>query len=210
MNIFLTCFYFIIVIIISISDNQFIRRDIPIQSLQAFEVEENLPKQRKEVSTNKKAGAKKITYKNVEWEDLVPKGWNPADELKDIDFDNLIDGDPRADEALMRIRILWDTAPAEPSLDGTNIKISGFAVPLEDKGDGIVEFLLVPYFGACIHTPPPPANQIIHVYATNAPDNFGIMYLYTISGSLKIDKSPTDMGFSTYVMQADSVEVYKE
>ncbi|MGI9511397.1 MAG: DUF3299 domain-containing protein [Anderseniella sp.] len=50
--------------------------------------------------------------------------------------------------------------------DNKTVRIPGYLVPLEFDGETITEFLLVPYAGACVHTPPPPANQIIHVTAT--------------------------------------------
>ena len=48
-------------------------------------------------------------------------------------------------------------------LDGTTIRMPGFVLPIEYAGTKVTEFLLVPWVGACIHTPPPPANQIVHV-----------------------------------------------
>lgn len=55
-------------------------------------------------------------------------------------------------------------APASlKALDGKPVKIAAFIVPLEDDLQEADEFLLVPYYGACIHTPPPPANQMIYV-----------------------------------------------
>lgn len=49
------------------------------------------------------------------------------------------------------------------SLDGVHVSIPGYALPLEMDGQLVTEFLLVPWVGACIHTPPPPPNQIVHV-----------------------------------------------
>lgn len=49
------------------------------------------------------------------------------------------------------------------SLDGKSVRIPGYVLPLEYNGDLVKEFLLVPYVGACIHTPPPPENQIVYV-----------------------------------------------
>lgn len=49
------------------------------------------------------------------------------------------------------------------ALDGKLVKVPGFAVPLEDWSSSAAEFLLVPYYGACVHTPPPPANQLVYV-----------------------------------------------
>ena len=48
-------------------------------------------------------------------------------------------------------------------LDGKLVKIPGFTVPLEDWASSATEFLLVPYVGACIHTPPPPPNQLVYI-----------------------------------------------
>ncbi len=55
-------------------------------------------------------------------------------------------------------------APASlAALDGKLVKIAAFIVPLEDNMQEADEFLLVPYFGACVHTPPPPPNQMVYV-----------------------------------------------
>ena len=48
-------------------------------------------------------------------------------------------------------------------LVGKPVKIPGFTVPLEDFASSATEFLLVPYVGACVHTPPPPPNQLVYV-----------------------------------------------
>ncbi len=50
-----------------------------------------------------------------------------------------------------------------PKLDGKRLKMPGYALPLEYEGKKVKEFLLVPWVGACIHTPPPPPNQIVYV-----------------------------------------------
>ncbi|HCG90056.1 MAG TPA: DUF3299 domain-containing protein, partial [Alteromonas macleodii] len=54
-------------------------------------------------------------------------------------------------------------APVVDTFDGKRVKIPGFVVPLEGTAELTTEFLLVPYFGACIHVPPPPSNQIVYV-----------------------------------------------
>lgn len=55
-------------------------------------------------------------------------------------------------------------APASlQALDGKVVQIAAFIVPLEDDMQESDEFLLVPYFGACVHTPPPPPNQMVYV-----------------------------------------------
>ena len=99
----------------------------------------------------------------ISWEELVPKDWDPMKEFKGMDLSKLDDGDPRANELLMKMQEVSNNAPTNPAMNGVEVKIPGFIVPLEENKGEVTEFLLVPYFGACIHTPPPPANQILHV-----------------------------------------------
>jgi len=104
------------------------------------------------------------------------------------------------------------------ALDGQIVRIPGYLLPLEFSGKRVSEFLLVPWVGACIHTPPPPPNQIVHVKA-DKPFDFGGLFapvwvtgrmstvaakksLFLIDGS-----SDIDIGYS---LQASQVEPYKE
>jgi uncharacterized protein len=149
-------------------------------------------------------------YKETGWDVLVPKDWDPMKELRALKLGTLKDSDPRADEALRRMRELWDAAPIEASLQGERIRIAGFMVPLERKGDRITEFLLVPYFGACIHVPPPPANQIIHVITRKPMKNAQAMAAVWVSGTVEIAHTDSEWGASGYRMKADIVLPYTE
>lgn len=148
-------------------------------------------------------------FKEVSWEALVPKHWDPAKIFKDLDLDKLDDSDPRAMEALERMRQAWNEAPTEPSLNGARIRIPGFVVPLDAQRGQLKEFLLVPYFGACIHTPPPPANQIIHVVASKPLKNVQIMDAVWVNGTLGTGRVDTEFGTSSYQMNAEAVTPYK-
>lgn len=94
--------------------------------------------------------------------------------------------------------------------NGKDVRLPGFIVPLEFDDDmTITQFFLVPYFGACIHLPPPPPNQIVLV---NYPDGMQMESLYTpfwISGELSIQIEETDLGTSAYAIEMDSIEVYE-
>lgn len=169
---------------------------------QPFQLGDRLP------AASQPAVGKTGSYRELSWDDLIPDSWNPEKELEGLDLDNLDDGDPRAQQALEKIRAVWDSAPAEKSLEGAKVKLAGFVVPLEYKGDEIREFLLVPYFGACIHTPPPPANQIVHVVAGQLPASFEPMTPFWVSGTMALDHSMTDMGFSSYRLAADAIEPF--
>ena len=82
------------------------------------------------------------------WEDMVPKGFI-APEVTVDHMNNMSQAAPNA--------------PVLEELNGQFVKIPGFVVPLEGTAELTTEFLLVPYFGACIHVPPPPSNQIVYV-----------------------------------------------
>ena len=141
----------------------------------------------------------------------MPKNWDPMKDFKDLKFGMLRDGDPRANEMLDRLKRAFDNAPTEPSVNDTRIRIAGFVVPLEAEGEQQMrEFLLVPYFGACIHTPPPPANQIIHVTSAKPIKGYRTMDAMWASGTLRAGISDTAMGTSGYRMEVDEVAPYRE
>src|ERR1700710_1789145 len=67
-----------------------------------------------------------VAYKEKTWDDLMPKNWDPMASLKGLNLDKLKDSDPRAIEALEKIREAWNNAPVEPALNGERIRIPGF------------------------------------------------------------------------------------
>jgi len=148
------------------------------------------------------------TYRTITWDDLMPKDWDPAAPFKGLDLSKLKDSDPKAMAALARMRKEWDEAPVNKELDGQNIRIPGFIVSLDGGPDELREFLLVPYFGACIHVPPPPANQIIHVMPEKPAKGFRSMDTVWVSGTMKLEPSKTTMGNSGYVLTAKKVLPY--
>jgi hypothetical protein len=147
-------------------------------------------------------------YRELKWDELISPSWNPEAIIKSMNLDMMLDGDPRANAALERLRQEWENAPGNPALDGAEVRIPGFVVPLEREGNALREFLLVPYFGACIHVPPPPANQIVHVVAAKPIPNTATMDAVWVSGKLGLFPSKTLMGNASYRLQAAAVEPY--
>ena len=151
-------------------------------------------------------------YRTITWDDLIPPDWHPEDAFKQLDFSTLKDNDPRAMEALQKMREAWDKAPVVPAMAGQRVRIPGFLVKLEGDAQTVREFLLVPYFGACIHVPPPPANQVIHVVpdkpvpAAVAKDSGAVW----VSGVLATTATVSDLGNASYKMKAVKVEPYKQ
>lgn len=147
-------------------------------------------------------------YKEITWEALVPKGWDPSKDMKALDLSKLQDSDPKAIDALQKMKDMWDNAPTEPSLKGQRVRLPGFAIPLEKKGEKVTEFLLVPYFGACIHTPPPPANQIVHAVSSKAIRKMNTMDPVWVSGTMSLQTTQTPWGGAGYRLTVDRVSAY--
>jgi hypothetical protein len=104
------------------------------------------------------------------------------------------------------------------TLNGKVVRIPGYLLPLEYSGKLVSEFLLVPWVGACIHTPPPPPNQIVHVRPEKPFETNGMFAAVWVTGTLATTStkkslfmldgsSDIDVGYS---LRASLVEPYKE
>jgi hypothetical protein len=150
-----------------------------------------------------------VTYRELQWEDLMPKEWDPTKRLRKQDGSLLTDLDPQAQKMLADLRAIWDNAPIVGSLDGVAVRLPGYVVPLDETDGALTEFLLVPYFGACIHSPPPPANQIVHVIPDKPTKGFHAMDTVWVSGRLTTLREDSPMGASGYRLDAWVVLPYK-
>jgi uncharacterized protein len=157
-----------------------------------------------------KAAAKPGEPRTITWDNLVPADWDPFKDFKGLNFNLMDDGDPRAAQMLKRMREVWDNAPVNAQLVGQTVRIPGFVVPLEDGKEGVKEFLLVPYFGACVHSPPPPANQIIHVLPKTPAKGLRSMDTVWITGTLATVRTDSYMGAAGYRIEAVDVAPYQE
>lgn len=157
-----------------------------------------------------RAGTARAAPAPITWDDLIPSDWQPMQSFQDmLHLFELPDSDLRVQQLYDKMRQVWDEAPTVPALAGRSVRLPGYVVPLESGKDGLREFLLVPYFGACIHTPPPPANQIIHVRSDTPVKGIKTMDAVWVSGVLDIDRRDnTDMGISGYAMSAQKIRKY--
>ncbi|MDR1039661.1 MAG: DUF3299 domain-containing protein [Deltaproteobacteria bacterium] len=144
------------------------------------------------------------------WDELVDPGWDPAAIFQELGIDKMRDDDPGAEEAVREFMARWAQAPINKAMGGKRIKIPGFVVPLDLESTEIKEFFLVPYFGACIHVPPPPPNQIVFVRSNQALDGIGVMDVVWVYGMMRAERFQTDLGDAGYTLPADKVEPYRE
>ena len=93
------------------------------------------------------------------------------------------------------------------SLEGKNITLAGFMVPIEYAGSNISKFLLVPELGQCIHVPPPPLNQTLLVDVTNEPTKFRDLYMpIIVYGRISVGSQSFDIADSGYTISDAVVE----
>jgi len=162
-----------------------------------------------------------IETREITWDDLMPEGWNPTrifEEMSDEEFNAI--PEEKYQKMLSKVQAELDAAPVIDALNGERVKIPGFIVPLEVDGTSISEFLLVPYFGACTHTPPPPANQIIYSKIKNRYTLEDINDPVWIIGKLttgsfisKLNETGVSQAAdisSVYTIDVDRIEVYEE
>lgn len=150
-------------------------------------------------------------YRTLRWEDLIPLGWDPMAALKQANLDPRAIAEGSADElqASRKLREIWDSAPVRHDLQGSKARLPGYVVPLEYSQGAIREFLLVPYFGACIHSPPPPANQIVLV-RLDKPAQLQTMDVVWVWGELVVHRHRSDWGISGYQLLARGSAPYRE
>ena len=162
---------------------------------------------------------------------LMFGGLSLAGEVRELTWDDLIPGGGVTEQPVVAGSGFdeesfdeedWDensfedtfSAPVYPmgvveELDGVEAKLPGFVVPLELANDGKVkEFLLVPYFGACIHYPPPPPNQIVYVKLDEPVELESAWDPIWATGELSTEFHDSDLGSAGYTMSGKTIEEY--
>ncbi|MBQ4859348.1 DUF3299 domain-containing protein [Pseudoalteromonas sp. MMG007] len=168
------------------------------------------------------SAAQSTSYEEIEWIQLMPKDdldalLNPPEYLYEIedgseqDTLNSLDAkafeneqDKRYQQALSSVRVI-------ESYNNKKLRIPGFIVPLEsEEGKRISEFFIVPYFGACLHMPPPPPNQIIYVKFDQGVDLKSLYDAFWFEGTLTINTVENELGTSAYQLKLDNVLPYED
>ena len=148
--------------------------------------------------------------RELTWSEMVPKDAppQPAQQAPMHDLSQLADA--LAAESGPAAQQQSPDAPVVQTLDGERIKLPGYIVPLDVTEEGrVTEFLFVPYFGACIHVPPPPSNQIVHVTAEMGVLMDALYQPFWIEGPLKVGAHSSEMGTAGYQMAADKIYPYE-
>lgn len=159
------------------------------------------------------AGADKA--RTLDWLELLPKADRAAMEklpetMAEMNRQLLEQGLDELSDDIEMPAVLSSTA-VRGELDGEYVRVPGFLVPLDinERGEA-TSFFLVPYFGACIHVPPPPPNQMIYVTFSGGMPPDAMYDPYWITGPLRIETHENDLGVATYAIEADQVSLYRD
>ena len=138
-------------------------------------------------------------YIDLEWEDLLPQDQSSIPNL----LQDLINHDEPAlssqQPASAGVRTDWN---------GMIVRLPGFIVPIEHKGTGVSAFILVPYVGACVHVPPPPANQLVFVTTQVPYESKGLFEPVNVIGMFGTATTSTQLAEIGYALSADIIEPY--
>ena len=137
--------------------------------------------------------------KEIFWEDLIPQGHVQIDTQAQANHEGSEQNWVQPDL----------DAPVVKALDGQSVSLPGFVVPLEGDSELITEFLLVPYFGACIHVPPPPPNQLVHVTIKGGVPIDSLYDAIVVTGGIKTQTWSGEIAQVGYQMQAVGVAPFE-
>ena len=160
------------------------------------------------------AGTAQAALEETDWLDLMPE----SDRQALLDMPDITHDTPEAESGFYvpgglrstdkDLPAVMYSAQTIPELDGREILLGGYPVPLETNEKGnFVEFFLVPYPGACIHVPPPPPNQIVLVRYPKGIDLSDIYAPLWIEGTLRVEVSSNELADSAYTIEAQVVEL---
>ena len=139
------------------------------------------------------------TVVDLKWRDLLPKD------------DHTLPGDLQGivphSEANLAARQPASTG-IRTEWNGKIVKLSGFIVPIDYKGTGVTAFILVPYVGACVHVPPPPANQLVFVTTGKPYESSGMFEAVTVTGMFGTASTSTQLAEIGYALSADEIRAY--
>ncbi len=142
-----------------------------------------------------------------------------AEEVIDLDWSDLLPQNETYIPNGLRGLVDHENAPLssqQPESSGVRtdwngkiVRLPGFIVPIDHRGEGIVAFILVPYVGACVHVPPPPANQLVFVTTGSPYDSKGMFEPVNVTGMFGVSAISTQLARIGYALSAERIEPYR-
>ena len=139
-------------------------------------------------------------YIDLAWHDLLPKNQTfVPDVVREI---------LGHDESTAQYGQQPVSSGVRPDWNGQNVRLPGFIVPIDYSGKGVTAFILVPYVGACVHVPPPPANQLVFVTTQTPYENAKLFEAVSVMGTFGVSSISTHLAQVGYALSADTIESY--
>ena len=155
--------------------------------------------------------------KRINWSNLIPTGYEPEKLLEQYEDDinrlnELPDNSEEGLELLQKLQNIIANSPVNEKLAGQTVSIAGFIAPIGIKNGVVNQFLLVPYFGACIHVPAPPINQtiLVNTVAGQGIKLHMVDFPFLVTGKLTLQQTSTDIGTAGYHLINAKTEQYKD
>jgi len=141
------------------------------------------------------------TPRQIGWDDLIPPGVPYAEIIGEGEMDVINDTWlPEFDENATKLNA---------ELDGAYIKMPGYMLPIDISAEGVTSFIMVPYVGACIHTPPPPANQLVFVDNRTPWPSESLWDPVWVTGQMRHELQSTTIADIGYALTADLIEPFE-
>ncbi|PWQ93132.1 DUF3299 domain-containing protein [Leucothrix arctica] len=166
----------------------------------------------KQPSKAERESAATSEFKELSWDDLVPPDFRPEKIMAKYQAEIQAAKEGSEEERVLYDKVMaeFNSAGGNAELRGKTIRIPGFVAPLENDGETVVEFLLVPYYGSCIHSPPPPANQTVMVSPIKG-KSITLDQTYRpvwVVGEMEVGDVETDLALAGYQIKNARVEPY--
>ena len=145
-------------------------------------------------------------YVNLDWADLIPNNKTTSPSILD-GFKELLEALAATDETNASIAQKVSSG-VRSDWNGMAVRLPEYVVPIEFSSTGVTEFILVPFFGACVHVPAPPLNQLVFVKAKSPYDSKGIYEAVNVIGIFNAESTTTQLAEIGYTLLADSIEPY--
>ena len=138
-------------------------------------------------------------FVDLNWNDLVPEGQTIIPPILQGFIDHTQAPLSNLQPQSTGVRSEWN---------GQKVRLPGFVVPIDFSGTGVTAFILVPFVGACVHVPPPPANQLVFVTTETPFESAGLYEPVNVTGMFGVSSVSTHLAQVGYALSAEKVERY--
>lgn len=136
----------------------------------------------------------------LEWRDLLPEGQPSIPPSLQSLFEH--------DESALPSSQQPQSSGVRTDWNGQIVSLPGFIVPIDYSGTGVTAFILVPFVGACVHVPPPPANQLVFVTTEKPYESSGMFEPVRVTGMFGTASTATQLADISYALSAESITPY--